>query len=796
MAYKAVIAEKPSVAKEIAAVLGATTPHRDGPNGYLEGNGYRVTWAFGHLVRLYSPEEMGYERNMIPIIPEKWPLHVITKRDKDGKPVVDPLVKKQLGIIKDIFDGCSEIIVATDAGREGELIFRYIYEYLKCGKPFKRLWISSLTNEAIRDGFRDLRDGSEFDVLSDAAHLRSQSDWLVGFNASKALRIATGFRGTLSLGRVQTPTMGMICERYLANKSFVPTPFWKILADTNKDGKAFTVVSDKDYKDEGSANKDMYMTRAKGVLIAKEVEKKNVTSHPPLLFDLTSLQRAANSKNGLTAQETLKAAQSLYEQKYLTYPRTGSRYIPDDVFKEIPKLIHEIGKYDKYENASRELDGARLCRKSVDNGKVTDHHALLPTPNIPVSLSGHEKIIWELVAGRVLEAFGQDSLSEATTVTFDGNGVVYKAKGSVILKAGWKAVNGAQETKSKDDQDDGDVDQKLPAIKEGDILNVNGIRTEQRTDKPLPIYTDNTLLGDMETCGKTIDDEAAREAMKDVGLGTVATRAATIETLIIRKYIERDGKKLLPTELGLQIWKMVKGRMVADVKTTGEWERDLGLLEQGKLKYSSFENDVIEHTKEIVADLKENCKSLDGIQQGMTESYSCPFCGKPMKKTKFGIWCSPEAGGCGYNVNLEKSGKKLPESAIKKLCEGKQTQVISGFTSQKGTKFNAALKTDPETRKIVFVFDEAPKIDGGDMPECPCCGKKLSDGKWDIYCDCGLKIPKSLCGKTFTEKQIQKLIEGGSIFVKGFKSSKGKIFDANVRVDAKQKKVVFDFNKD
>lgn len=790
--YTVIIAEKPSVAAGIAKIVGANTPHRNGPGGYTEGNGYRVTWAFGHLVGLKRPEDMGFPGTMLPIFPEKWETGIIEY--KDAK--MGATVKRQMETLATLVSGARKIIVATDAGREGELIFRYIYEYIGSTTPFDRLWISSLTDEAIRGGIDNLVPGRDMDRLSEAAHARSEADWLVGFNASRALRLATGFKGNLSLGRVQTPVLCMVCERYNANKNFVPTPFWQITALAHKDMTNITVLSERKYTTEAAAKEDMARAQASHEMHVTKVEKKQVTSKPPLLYDLTSLQRAANTRYGLTAEETLKVAQSLYEKKYLSYPRTGSRYISDDVYKTIPTLIAKAEGYDRFSEAAKDLKGKKLCRKSVDGSKVTDHHALLPTEVFPTDLSGNEQKIWEMVCGRMLEAFGEDSLSERTNVTLFSGGVPFKATGSVLLKAGWKAVFGVKETDDekkggdegaeKDESDNGN----LPPLKEGEILPAAKFETVRKTDKPLPIYTDASLLGEMETCGKKIEDEELRESMKDVGLGTPATRAATIEVLIKRGYIVRTGKKLLPTELGLQIYGIVKGRKIADVKTTGEWERELSLIEQGKKRKEDFDRAIHQYVLDIIEDIRTNCHSLEGVSTSAEPVRTCPVCGKKMTNGKFSVLCDPAGGGCGFKINREVAGKKLPASAIQALAGGKATAVINGFLSKSGKSFNARLGIDSENKKVIFVFDDAPAVNG---KACPLCGHDLTDDRWKLTCGCGFTLYKKMNEVTLSTEQLDGLLSGKAVTVKGMTGKSGKKFDAKLSINKESGKVEYDF---
>lgn len=790
MKYKVIIAEKPSVAAGIAKIVGANTPHREKANGYLEGNGFRVTWAFGHLVGLQSPEQMGFAPGQIPMFPEEWKTKIIGKRDKDGKEAPDPIVAKQMKILDSLFAGAEEIIVATDAGREGELIFRYIYEYLGSHTPFTRLWISSLTDEAIRKGLNEIKDGNCYQALSDAAHARSEADWLVGFNASRALRLYTGFKGMVSLGRVQTPTLGMICQRYEDNKNFVPTPFWQISVDTEKSSTQFNVLSEEKYKTEDDANLCLGKVKAAKQLKVLKVEKKRSKTTPPLLYDLTALQRAANSKYGLTADETLKVAQSLYEKKFTTYPRTGSRYVPEDVYRTIPDLLKKVSNLPELGPHAAALAGKKLCRKSVNDAKVTDHHALLPTGVTPSGLTPNEEKIYRLICGRMIEAFGEDFIADVTKVTLWANEVIFKTRGSVPVYMGWKAVFGGDTAEDKKDDDEEKADSKLPEMAEGDLLPINKAEVLQKTDKPLPIYTDSSLLGEMETCGKKIDDEEMREAMKDVGLGTPATRAATIEALIQRQYVVRQAKKLLPTELGLQIWNIVKGRKISDVKTTGEWERDLALVEQGKKKVGIFKNDITGFVGEILEDLKANCVPIDSSITA-EPTRTCPFCGHQMKNMKFSIFCDDADGGCGFKVPREVCGKKLPAAAINALCKGTSTTVIKGMTSKSGKKFDAALKVNKDTKKVEFDFGGV-SVDTSNV-KCPCCGQAVKDSPALIECQCGFKLWKKQGGVKLSEKQITDLLAGKTVSVYGMKSQNGKTYNAKLTVNTETKNIDKDF---
>lgn len=797
MGYTVIIAEKPSVAASIAKIVGANTPHRDKANGYLEGNGYKVTWAFGHLVGLDRPEEMGFKGETLPILPDEWKTHIIQPPKGD----MATTISKQMKTIDGLFGSADRIIVATDAGREGELIFRYIYEYLGCRTPFDRLWISSLTDEAIRNGLVSLINGKQMDALSKAAHARSEADWLVGFNTSRALRLSSGYKGNLSLGRVQTPVLCMICKRYDENKNFVPTPFWVITALVHKDMTNIPVMSAHRYHSEQDAKEAASRVNASKSFHVINVETKDVTSKPPLLFDLTALQRAANSKYGMTADETLKVAQALYEKKFLSYPRTGSRYVPEDVYKTIPALIKKISAYNRqsFKDAALSLEGKKLCRKSVDDTKVTDHHALLPTDVVPTGLTGNEQRIWELVCGRMLEAFGEDSISKRTTVEMECASVPFKTTGSVLVKAGWKAVFGVNEETEEDKKKDGDTDEVqagvIPPIAKDERLPGSKVETVRKTDSAPPIYTDSTLLGEMETCGKKIDDDELRESMKDVGLGTPATRAATIEILIQRQYVVRNGKKLIPTELGQQIAKTVDGRKIADVKTTGEWERELARIERGEIVKDDFDRRIKDYVLEIIDDLQKNCQSFAGVSASAEPTRVCPFCGHKMTNRKFDVFCDDTAGGCGARIPREIASKKLPLSAINALAENKLTAPIKGFVSKSGNTFDARLKMDPNTKKPSFVFDERPAQPQMAGKTCPCCGQPMKDDKWKLSCTCGLTIYKSYAQAVLTESEIDGLIAGNKIPKTGMLSKAGKKFSAKLVLNKDKKTVEFEFDK-
>lgn len=592
---KVIIAEKPSVGREIAKVFGATTKH----DGYLEGKGYIFTWAFGHLLQLAAPQEYGYygwSVQNLPMLPSKFKLAV---RKKDGKD--DPGAKKQLEIIKKLFDEATEIIVATDAGREGELIFRYIYYYLKCKKPFKRLWISSQTDEAIKEGFRNLKPGSDYDTLFNSAHCRSQSDWLVGMNATQALSLASGNKGVLSLGRVQTPTLAMICARFLENKNFIPQLYYQVAIQLDKNGQPLRAISEKSYPNKEEAEAILEAVETTGVILS--VDAKPRKEPPPLLHDLSSLQQEGNKRKGFTADQTLSILQNLYESKLVTYPRTGSRYIGDDVFGEVPGLIGKLTDHPLFGKQAAVLAEAKLSKRSVNTKKVTDHHALLTTGIAPHKLSSDHQAIYDMVAGRMLEAFHQDCIKEITKIMVV-SGSKFTASGTVIQNQGWRAVFNDKDEEKKDEEN-----ATLPKVAEGEDLPILNKAILEKQTKPKPFYNEASLLKALETAGKEIEDEEAREAMKDSGLGTPATRAAIIETLLTRKYILREKKNLVPTEIGLSVYEIVKNQRIAQAELTGNWEKRLEEIRSGA-SVTAFQEEIKIYTRSITQELLRSGTSL------------------------------------------------------------------------------------------------------------------------------------------------------------------------------------------
>ena len=691
---KTIIAEKPSVAREIARVVDA----RKREEGYFTGNGYAVTWAFGHLVQLALPEAYGikgFNRDALPVIPDAFKLVArAEKTEKGNRP--DSGVLKQIDIIRRLFEESKRIIVATDAGREGELIFRYLYQYIDCHTPFDRLWISSLTDKAIREGLNNLRNGADYDNLYLAARARSEADWLVGINGTQALSLAAG-RGTYSVGRVQTPTLAMVCARYWENRRFTPEAFWQLHLAVKDEGKEVVKFTSEEKWKEGDTANSLYKRikeTCKEIRIV-QVERKQKTEEPPLLYDLTTLQKEANSRYGLTAEQTLAIAQKLYEAKLITYPRTSSRYIPDDVFETIPKLLEKLQRDEQLGSHVSHID--TLAHRSVDAGKVTDHHALLTTGLHPIGIYKDELTVYRMIAARMVEAFSAPCIKEVTTVRADvlardGEkccNTAFTVKGSVIRQSGWRSVCG-----------DTDGDALLPDWKEGDVLSLSACSITEGKTKPKPLHTEATLLAAMETAGKEIEDDTLRQAIKDCGIGTPATRAAIIETLLKREYMVRVKKTLVPTEKGLALYSIVKDMDIANVEMTGRWEAELAEIERGEKAAADFNAEIETYTRRITADLLASEK----LFRARETTFACPQCGKgSMRFYAKVVKCDNEV--CALPVFRQVAGKLLSDKEITDLLTEGHTAVLHGFKSKQGKSFDAALAFDEEFR-IKFIFDE------------------------------------------------------------------------------------------
>lgn len=618
-----ILCEKPSVAASVAAVLGAKERH----DGYLSGNGYLVTWAFGHLVQLAMPNAYGYtgfRRENLPILPQAFkyiPRQI--REDKEYRP--DPGVLKQLRIIRELFSRADRLVNFGDAGREGELIFRLIYNYTGCRKPFDRLWISSLTDRAIREGLDNLRPGNDYDNLYRAAEARAIADWEIGLNATQALSIAAG-QGIYSLGRVQTPTLMMICCRYLENRDFTPQTYYRLK---------------------------------------------------------------------VSADKTLSIAQSLYEKKVLSYPRTGSRYLSDDVFDEIPDRIALLERYPAFAVHATVLKGTSLNRRSVDAGKVTDHHALIITECLPGKLSADERTVYDMVAARLLEAFSARCLKDVITVSFTAGNSVFTAKGTVIKSAGWRAVRD-----ERDEDDEGMA--ALPPLQPGEAFPLQSAECVEKQTKPRPLHTESTLLSAMEHCGRELQDDELRDSLKENGIGTPATRASIIETLFARGYVRREKKSLVPTDKGLAVYNIVKDKRIADVEMTGQWETALAKIESGEMNPDTFRKGIEVYAAQITEELLQVQVSVADA-----EHIPCPKChfGRILFYLKVAKCSNVD---CSLTVFRNKGEKQLTDSQIADLVTKGRTALIKGFRSKEGKTFDAYLTFD---KKFRTVYEFPPRTD-------------------------------------------------------------------------------------
>jgi DNA topoisomerase-3 len=695
---KTIIAEKPSVAREIAGLLGAS----DKKDGYLTGNGYFVTWAFGHLIGLGMPEDYGisgFDKASLPILPNPF-LLTVRKVKKDKGYTADTGALKQLKVIEQLFKQSNSIIVATDAGREGELIFRYIYEYLKCSKPFERLWISSLTEKAIKQGFDNLKDGAAFDGLYQAAQGRSRADWLVGINATQALSIAAG-NGIYSLGRVQTPTLALICKRYLDNKNFTVKKYWQIQLTHNKAQVDFKSISAIKWDEKQLANDTLKAIQRGAKANVTSAETKSVTEQPPLLFDLTGLQKEANKRLKLSAEATLNIAQSLYEKKFITYPRTGSKYIPEDMWAEIPNLVRALQNREDCKQALTKIKWGRFNKRIVNDLRVTDHHGLLITDKVPSVLNADENKIYNMIALRLLEAISQACVKEITDVSLQVLHYDFTAKGCKIQEAGWRSIKGSF-------TDDGEEPvQELPELHKGDELAIKEAAVLEKQTKPPVLYTEAGLLSAMETAGKEIENEEERKALKNIGIGTPATRAAIIETLFTRNYIQRDKRSLIPTEKGLQVYGLIKDRKIADVAMTAEWELALQKIENNEADAGTFQKEMETYAKSITDELLQTSIAITN-QPKLT----CPKCKSQQLIIRDKIVKCPDEA-CNWVQFRTVCGVQISIENVTNLVNKGKTSLIKGMTSKAGKKFDAyiILKENAES-SFEFEKNKSSKRNG------------------------------------------------------------------------------------
>lgn len=702
-----IVAEKPSVARDIAASFGQARKGK----GALVGDGWTVTWAIGHLAELAPPDAYGDEY-------KKWRLESLPILPERFKVRVNPKTRDQFAVVKSLMrdPSVTEVVNACDAGREGELIFAYLYGLSGCKKPVRRLWISSLTPEAIREGFASLRDGQSMKPLEDAARSRGEADWIVGMNATRAYSVRFGRPGNvLSVGRVQTPTLKLIVDREREIQDFKPEKFWTVYARFARDTEGEAVTYDgvwfknkQNRLKEKEAAEEIAAKVRGGVGTIKKAEKKTASEKSPLLYDLTELQRNANAKFGFTAERTLKAAQALYEErKLITYPRTSSRYLSKDMVGGLKKRVEAAGAVPDLAPFAEKLlalDKLPISKRVVDDAKVTDHHAIVPTnKKSSGNLPPDEARVYDLVARRYLAVFFADARFENTTVVTEVCGETFLSKGRVVLEAGWRALypDGVGGKKEKEPP-------VLPPIERGSEWDVAKVAVKEGETKPPPRYSESALLGAMETAGRFVEDEELRQSMKDSGLGTPATRAATIERLIKVGYVEREKKALVPTEKGRALIGLLGESPLASPEMTARWEERLAKMEKGAESRAGFMSGI----NGFAASLVEEVRKLEGEKLAAPERISrepvgtCPKCGAPVVETKKAYGCSAwKSSGCDFAIWKTVSGKRLSAGQAKQLLTRRRTPQLKGFKSKAGKPYSAALKLDDEN-KVKLEFAE------------------------------------------------------------------------------------------
>ena len=737
---KLCIAEKPSVGKEIANILGANT-RRD---GYFEGNGYYVSWTFGHLCTLKTPDDYTpvwkrWNLNTLPMIPPKFGIKVINNSG----------VQKQFNTIENLITKSEEVINCGDAGIEGEVIQRWVLHKAKCNIPVKRLWISSLTDEAIKEGFNNLKDGSNYDLLYSAGNARAIGDWLLGMNATRlfTLKYANN-KGVLSIGRVQTPTLALIVNRYKEIENFVSKPFWE-LKTTYRDVIFNSTKGRFLIKDD--AEKILETIKSLDFEIVS-FEKKKGKENAPSLFDLTSLQVECNKTFGYTADETLKYIQNLYEKKLVTYPRVDTTYLPNDMYPKIKGILEKLKPYETFTQKILK-NKIKKSKKVFNDKKVTDHHAIIPTGEYPNGLKPEEKKIYDTITRRFIANFFDECKISNTTVIGKVNEYEFKATGKIILEPGWR------ELYPKKQGDKNNDDQILPEFEKGEKGEHSPDLQEKKTNPPKH-YTEATLLRAMETAGKQVDDEELKDLMKENGIGRPSTRANIIETIFKRRYIKRERKNLIPTITGIQLIDSIKNDLLKSVELTGQWEKKLRQIEKGDYDAKQFIDEMKVMLKSLITDVKnerftkitieEEKKPKEKItsksNSKTNKEITCPKCkeGKIIKgKNAYG--CSNYKSGCNFKVDFSFMDKKLTEKQIFTLIEKKKTAKIKGFV-ENGEKISAKLILD-ENFNIILEKSATAKTKKEDKLICPKCNKgtmlkgKAAYGCSEYKSGCNFIIP-------------------------------------------------------
>lgn len=692
---KLIIAEKPSVAREFASYLRAL----DDKKGYYEGNGYCVTWAYGHLVGLADPDEYGWKKWVmedLPLVPDKF------------KFIVSESSKAQFIIVERLIKNCAEIIVGTDAGREGELIFRYIYEKVGVRKPFKRMWLSSLTNEAINNGFASLKEGKDYDNLYYSALSRAESDWLIGMNFSRMLTLSAGDgKKTITIGRVQTPTLSIICQRYLENKNFVKEAFYTPILKLTSGNIAFIAKFESNFKTEQQAKE--VLTAINNSIICSNITQTKKIEKSPTLFDLTTLQRVAENKFGYSAAKTLEYAQVLYEQKLTTYPRTDSSYLSDDMQDMVTNTINFLANpaifsiqdkshFDKIKMLSVEDN------KVFDNSKVTDHHAIIPTGKVNSNWKDVElQNIYKLILERFFMCFYTDCHKIVRKYDFSSGNGLFSATGISIINLGWRVF---EIFEAKNDESEIEENtQNLPNIEKGMNVEILQKSVKESFTTPMPIHTESSLLGVMENPTKAIENKLLLKTVKDLGLGTPATRHTMIELLIHRQYVKKIGRKLVPTDFGLSIFSFVKEYDFAKADLTAIWEAKLNQMARGDYQREKFKVEIVNYLNENINIIKNSSTKIDSTDHSIIK-IPCPKCkmGTMIERELFWGCTEFKDKTCDFSISKTLFQKKISNTQLQKLMLKGKTDLITGFISKVGKPFNALLKLGDDY-KIGLEFD-------------------------------------------------------------------------------------------
>jgi DNA topoisomerase III len=738
MSKTLVIAEKPSVGRDLSRALpGAFAKHE----GYLESDSHIVTWAVGHLVQLAEPDEYDAKYKKwrmadLPIVPERFKLVVRDERSRKQMTVISRMLKR---------DDVAAVVNACDAGREGELIFAWTYQKAGAKKPVERLWLSSMTPAAIKQGFGALRSSSEFALLEQAARSRSEADWIVGMNATRAatIRLRSSFDGAVSLGRVQTPTLAIVARREQEIRAFEPEPYWLVDATFEPRGEGEAAAGgEAEGRDRGESGRrydgryhaganPRLPTAAEAEAIVAAVrgrpgeitklETSTKKERAPLLYDLTSLQREANTRYGFSARRTLAAAQRLYEDhKALTYPRTNSRFLPTDMIGDLKPTAALVGRHREYARAAAYVTGLDVLPigRVVNDAKVTDHHAIIPTQadHRVDKMSDDDRRVYDLVVRRFLAVFHPDAVFENTRVETTVAEHVFRTRGRLLIVPGWRGVYGEGLEERATDDDEG-ADQQLPKLSQGEDVATLEVAALEKETKPPRRYSDASLLAAMETAGKLVEDDELREAMKDSGIGTPATRAAIIERLIDVGYIERDGRSLVCTEKGLSVIRLLDGHALTSPGLTGDWEHRLGRIELGEETRERFMHDIATFAGETVRELDEKLKSARIPRANLGP---CPVCGRDIVENRKGFSCwSRENPGCGFVIWKSKAGKNLTAAVARELIAHARTEKpVTGFKSRSGRTFRARLALmQTEDGKWRVEFDEPWAREGAKPPE-------------------------------------------------------------------------------